>query len=113
MTASFTPHRVVAAFDFGTTYSGYAFSYRDEPTLVQTNQGWNDGTGDLVSMKTPTCVLLGPDKQFEAFGYEAENKYNRLAAENKHHGWLLFRRFKMLLHNNAVSCSCCEISVVN
>lgn len=92
---------VVAAFDFGTTYSGYAFSYRDEPTLVRTNPGWDGGTNDLLTLKTPTCVLLNPDRQFDSFGYEAENKYYRLSGENKHQGWLLFRRFKMLLHNNA------------
>ncbi|XP_045181826.2 heat shock 70 kDa protein 12B-like [Mercenaria mercenaria] len=100
MASAFKPHMVVAAFDFGTTYSGYAFSYRDEPTLVQTNQGWDDGSGSLISMKTPTCVLLTPDKEFDSFGYDAENKYYSLAGENKHQGWLLFRRFKMLLHNN-------------
>ncbi|XP_060571607.1 heat shock 70 kDa protein 12B-like isoform X1 [Ruditapes philippinarum] len=98
MASTFSPYMVVAAFDFGTTYSGYAFSYRDMPTLVQTNQAWGDGNTN--SMKTPTCVLLTPDQEFDSFGYDAENKYYSLAAENSHHGWLLFRRFKMLLHND-------------
>ena len=103
MASAFSPYMVVAAFDFGTTYSGYAFSYRDKPTLVQTNQAWDDGSGNTTTMKTSTCVLLTPDHVFDSFGYDAENKYYSLAAENTHHGWLLFRRFKMLLHNNEVS----------
>ncbi|XP_045182072.2 heat shock 70 kDa protein 12A-like [Mercenaria mercenaria] len=93
-------HLLVAAFDFGTTYSGYSFSFRDDPLKVQTNQGWNAGSEKLISLKTPTCVLLNDKKEFHSFGFEAENKYASLAEDNKHRGWLFFRRFKMLLHNN-------------
>ncbi|XP_053399962.1 heat shock 70 kDa protein 12A-like [Mercenaria mercenaria] len=93
-------HLLVAAFDFGTTYSGYAFSFRDDPLKVQTNQGWNAGSEKLISLKTPTCVLLNDKGEFHAFGFEAENKYASLAEDDEHHGWMLFRRFKMLLHNN-------------
>jgi hypothetical protein len=100
---SFSRHILVAAFDFGTTYSGYAFSFRDDPMKIQTNQGWNAGSEKLISLKTPTCVLLNQHKQFDSFGFEAENKYSDLAEDNKHHGWMLFRRFKMLLHNNEVN----------
>ncbi|XP_045176740.1 heat shock 70 kDa protein 12A-like [Mercenaria mercenaria] len=99
-TTSSSSHLLVAAFDFGTTYSGYAFSFRDDPMKIQTNQGWNAGSEKLISLKTPTCVLLRPNKQFDSFGFEAENKYADLAEDNKHHGWMLFKRFKMLLHNN-------------
>ncbi|XP_045185047.2 heat shock 70 kDa protein 12A-like [Mercenaria mercenaria] len=93
-------HLLVAAFDFGTIYSGYAFSFRDNPLKVQTNQGWNAGSEKLISLKTPTCVLLNNKGEFHSFGFEAENKYASLAEDDEHHGWMLFRRFKMLLHNN-------------
>ncbi|XP_053389874.1 heat shock 70 kDa protein 12B-like [Mercenaria mercenaria] len=95
---STSSHLLVVAFDFGTTYSGYAFSFRNEPLKVQTNQNWIAGSEKLVSLKTPTCVLLSPNKQFDSFGYEAENKYSELAFDENHAGWLLFRRFKMLLY---------------
>ncbi|XP_052819966.1 heat shock 70 kDa protein 12A-like [Mya arenaria] len=93
---------LVAAFDFGTTYSGYAFSFRDDPNKIQTNQSWYAGGGAsrLVSLKTPTSVLLTPEGEFDKFGFEAEDKYATLAEDNEHHGWRLFRRFKMVLHNN-------------
>ncbi|XP_052760567.1 heat shock 70 kDa protein 12A-like [Mya arenaria] len=93
---------LVAAFDFGTTYSGYAFSFRDDPNKIQTNQNWYAGGGAsrLVSLKTPTSVLLNPKGEFDKFGFEAEDKYATLAEDDEHHGWRLFRRFKMVLHNN-------------
>lgn len=100
-----TPHLLVAAFDFGTTCSGYAFSFRDDPLKVQTNQSWTAGSEKLISLKTPTCVLLDPDRKFHSFGFQAENKYADLAENDKHHEWMFFRRFKMLLHNNEVGCN--------
>lgn len=90
---------LVAAFDFGTTYSGYAFSFRDKPLDIKTNQSWTAGSQQLMSLKTPTCVLLKPNKEFHSFGFEAENKYSDLAEDDAHHGWYLFRRFKMILYD--------------
>jgi len=91
--------RVVAAFDFGTTYSGYAFSFYDYPMAVRSKlQDWKG-----APLKTSTCLLLNPEGQFDTFGYEAEAKYANLANEQTHTGWRLFRQFKMMLHNNTVS----------
>jgi hypothetical protein len=93
----------VAAFDFGTTYIGYAFSFRgDKPTNIRTSQDlWTYGY--RVPSKTATSVLLTPSKEFHSFGFEAEDKYLGLTEEDKHKGWLLFRRFKMILHNKKVN----------
>ncbi|KAH3808093.1 hypothetical protein DPMN_136443 [Dreissena polymorpha] len=90
---------IVAAFDFGTTYSGYAFSFKDSPNDVITNKNWTAGSGKLISLKTPTSILLTQNGEFDSFGFDAEDKYSSLAADGKHHGWRLFRRFKMVLHN--------------
>jgi len=91
---------VSAAIDFGTTYSGYAFSWRDMPEKIYMNKGWV--ADQLISFKTSTCVLLDPQIQFDSFGYEAENKYVELAENEQHQGWFLFCRFKMILHNKTV-----------
>lgn len=96
---------VVAAIDFGTTYSGYAFSfkhdYEKDPTKISTNSTWVAGTAGLLSLKTPTVILLDADKNFVAFGYEAEDLYNSLAVEggDLHKKYYYYRRFKMLLYN--------------
>ncbi|OPL32799.1 hypothetical protein AM593_05223, partial [Mytilus galloprovincialis] len=96
---------LVCAIDFGTTYSGYAFQltsdFIKEPlNNIKTNQVWNAGAAALMSMKAPTCLLLNKDREFVAFGYDAENQYTELALENEHSDYLFFRRFKMLLHRN-------------
>ena len=97
---------LVAAIDFGTTYSGYAFSfkhdYQNDPTKVSTNQNWVAGSMQLVSLKAPTCVLFDEKKNFHSFGYEAENVYSELALDNEHHKWYFFKRFKMILHGAKV-----------
>jgi len=97
---------LVAAIDFGTTFSGYAYSFKNDPMKIQTNAGWNAGSEKLMSFKTPTCVLLNPRKQFDSFGFEAENKFVNLTDDNEHEGWMLFQKFKMILHNKEVLCTC-------
>jgi len=93
-TAPFDSHLLVAAIDFGTTFSSYEWPVEEIPT----NAGWNAGTEKLMSYKTPTCILLNSRKKFDSFGFEAENKYVYLAENHKHHGWMFFQRFKMTLH---------------
>lgn len=92
---------LVAAIDFGTTFSGYAYSfvhdYKSDPLKIQTNH-WIGG--GHISLKAPTTVLFTPQQAFYSFGYEAEDKYAELAEEGTHTNWYLFQRFKMLLHEN-------------
>lgn len=101
---------LVAAIDFGTTYSGYAFSflaeYEEDPLKIQLNQSWIAGTGALISEKTASCILLDPDKKLVAFGYQAEEDYIQLVEDSEeddnddriYEKYYYFRRFKMLLH---------------
>ncbi|XP_052085783.1 heat shock 70 kDa protein 12B-like [Mytilus californianus] len=97
-------HLLVAALDFGTTYSGYAFSMRHEfktdPLKIHANQAWNSGGRAFLSLKTPTCLLLNAKKQFIAFGYDAENQYADIVMDDKQDEYFYFHRFKMNLHNN-------------
>ena len=57
-----------------------------------------------MSLKTSTCILFKPNKQFDSFGYDAEDAYGELSAEEtgEHKKWYYFRRFKMELFNNVV-----------
>ncbi|OWF45296.1 heat shock 70 kDa protein 12A-like [Mizuhopecten yessoensis] len=101
---------MVAGIDFGTTYSGYAFSFRGEyeenPEKIQVNQNWIAG-GALVSVKTATCILLDQDKKLIAFGYEAEDSYNQLLEDSEdddiddrtYERYYYFKQFKMSLYN--------------
>ncbi|KAL3878676.1 hypothetical protein ACJMK2_031007 [Sinanodonta woodiana] len=88
---------LVAAIDLGTVYSGYAFVYKHEDfSKIKFNPAWS--CGSLLSCKCPTCVLFDENKNFDSFGYEAEDKYSCLKYDNMHEKWYYFRRFKMSLH---------------
>ncbi|XP_071127599.1 heat shock 70 kDa protein 12A-like [Mytilus edulis] len=102
-----SPKLFVVAIDFGTTYSGYAFSAKSSPNEIQTCH-WQDST--LLSTKAPTSVLLDKEKKFKAFGYKADAEYIE-SLENEdsdsddeetdmvHY----FNRFKMMLHKQIVN----------
>ena len=101
---------LVAAIDFGTTYSGYAFSTREdfqkEPIKVYLKQ-WVDPAGSsMVYNKTSTCILFDESVNFSKFGFEAEAKYQDLIMDNEHKTWYFFRRFKMTLYDKQVTHSC-------
>jgi hypothetical protein len=97
---------LVAAIDFGSTYSGYAFSFKDDfqtnPLKIYTNN-WSAEQSGGISYKAPTTVLLKPDQTFHSFGYDAEDKYAALTEADEHEGWYYFSRFKMKLMNALVS----------
>ncbi|XP_061169392.1 heat shock 70 kDa protein 12A-like [Saccostrea echinata] len=89
---------IVAAIDFGTTYSGYAFSFSGDPLTFYSPGVWYSGQGGMSSMKTPTCLLLNPNQTFNSFGFKAEELFASLASEDEHQGYYFFQRFKMDLH---------------
>ncbi|XP_062582367.1 heat shock 70 kDa protein 12A-like [Saccostrea cucullata] len=91
---------LVAAIDFGTTYSGYAYSFKSDCTKILMNK-WEGG--QLTSYKTPTSLLLNPDKSFNSFGFEAEKIYSDVATDGEDDegytckDYYFFQRFKMIL----------------
>ena len=96
---------LVAAIDFGTTYSGYAYStktdFQREPSKAYIKQ-WVDPASSMVYNKTSTCILLDKYKIFSKFGFEAEAKYLDLTMDKEDEAWYFFRRFKMILYNKQV-----------
>jgi molecular chaperone DnaK (HSP70) len=107
MTSLTDDYLFVAAIDIGTTYSGYAFSSRDDfkkdPMKIIANQAWNTGCQRHLSLKTPTCLLLDDNEEFVSFGYEAENKYSDIVIDRKKNEYFFFQRFKMQLYKIKVS----------
>uniref|UniRef100_A0AAU0MUS4 Heat shock protein family A member 12 variant X3 n=1 Tax=Urechis unicinctus TaxID=6432 RepID=A0AAU0MUS4_UREUN len=88
---------MVGAIDFGTTFSGYAFSFKTSKNDIRMFSDWGSEVG-LSGYKTPTCVLTNAQGDFEAFGYEAQQRYANLdEAKAKQHCY--YDRFKMRLHN--------------
>ena len=61
---------------------------------------WNE----KFSLKTPTCLLLNNEKEFVAFGYDAENQYYQdIVMDGEEDNYYYFERFKMKLHNMEVT----------
>ncbi|XP_048778297.2 heat shock 70 kDa protein 12A-like [Ostrea edulis] len=92
---------LIAAMDFGTTYSGYAFKFPlDSPKYIYI-KSWNEEAGSscLPSEKAPSCVLLRANGEFKSFGYKAEKEYNEISSEGQMEEWHFFKHFKMILHN--------------
>ena len=105
----------VVAIDFGTTYSGYVLSsiddFKKDPLKIVANQAWNAGSQRLLSLKTPTCLLLDDKEELVSFGYEAENKYSNIVIDRKQNEYLFFQRFKMQLYKNKVNNLCNLIKI--
>lgn len=98
---------MVAAIDFGTTYSGYAYSmkgeYERDKLNIHANTAWNSGTSTVMSLKAPTCILLRKEtKELVAFGYDAENEYADIASTGRVDDYYYFERFKMVLYTREV-----------
>lgn len=90
---------VVVAIDFGTTSSGYAYAFSKEPECIHIMRRWEGGDPGVSSQKTPTTMLLMPDRKFHSFGFAARDFYHDLdPSESKQ--WLYFEKFKMKLHSS-------------
>ena len=99
-TPQFT-HSIVVAIDFGTTYSGYAYSFTHDPENVHIMRKWEGDDPGMNNQKTPTILLLSPDLHFHSFGITARDCYNDLDYKEARK-WFYFDKFKMILHHNQV-----------
>ena len=91
--------QIVAAIDFGTTYSGYAYSYHSDKSKIYSN---SFHAGGANYWKVPTSILFDKNQKFIAFGIEAEDKFSRLSMSGKEEYCYYFSCFKMMLHGKKV-----------
>ncbi|KAL0969931.1 hypothetical protein UPYG_G00234700 [Umbra pygmaea] len=92
------PFSVVVAIDFGTTSSGYAFSFTQDPEAIHMMRRWEGGDPGVANQKSPTSLLLTPEQKFHSFGFAARDSYHDLDPEEAQH-WLYFDKFKMKIHS--------------
>lgn len=55
----------------------------------------------MSNQKTPTTILLTPERKFHSFGYAARDFYHDLDP-NEAKQWLYLEKFKMKLHTTGV-----------
>ena len=85
---------ISAAIDMGTTYCGFAYSWKHDPLKI---------IGDRNLMQSPACILFSEDKKIDSFGYDAEEIYSELLEDEMQDGWFFFKRFREALSNKNVS----------
>lgn len=86
------------AIDFGTSHSGYAFSFKSGSSQEQIwIPSWGMEYGQK-SFKTPTCILFDEEQNFLKFGYDALNTYTWLMKQYQTKKHYLFEHFKMELY---------------
>ena len=105
--ASTSKYVAVVAIDFGTTYSGFAFSFNDRRGEggIHMNREWGTDEG-RSTLKTPTSILLSPNKEFDSFGYEADDKYVHFT-HGEEREYFYLKHFKMELHKSKVTYIVC------
>uniref|UniRef100_A0AAQ6IEQ6 Heat shock protein 12B n=1 Tax=Anabas testudineus TaxID=64144 RepID=A0AAQ6IEQ6_ANATE len=106
------PFSVVVAIDFGTTSSGYAFSFTQDSEAIHMMKRWEGGDPGVANQKSPTCLLLTPELRFHSFGFAARDFYHDLDPEEARH-WLYFDKFKMKIHSTSDLTMEKELEAVN
>uniref|UniRef100_A0A669CGA1 Heat shock protein 12B n=1 Tax=Oreochromis niloticus TaxID=8128 RepID=A0A669CGA1_ORENI len=106
------PFSVVIAIDFGTTSSGYAFSFTQDSEAIHMMKRWEGGDPGVANQKSPTCLLLTPELRFHSFGFAARDFYHDLDPEEARH-WLYFDKFKMKIHSTSDLTMETELEAVN
>uniref|UniRef100_A0A8D0LAK8 Heat shock protein family A (Hsp70) member 12B n=1 Tax=Sphenodon punctatus TaxID=8508 RepID=A0A8D0LAK8_SPHPU len=105
-------YSLVVAIDFGTTSSGYAFSFSNDPESIHMMRKWEGGDPGVAHQKTPTSLLLSPDGTFHSFGYTARDYYHDLDPKEAR-DWLYFEKFKMKIHSSSDLTMKTELEAVN
>ena len=92
---------LIAAIDFGTTYTGFAYGRGSCLEDIRLNKPWGYNMG-LEMTKTHTSVLINRNEEAEEFGIDAEYKYSQLCFHGYAKDVELYKHFKMLLYNSKV-----------
>jgi len=80
---------VFAGIDLGTTFFGYAFSFKNDKDRIYVERG---------KEREPTCLLLKPDKTLAALGYQAVDEFCNSLDADEQKDYFYFRQFKMQLY---------------
>ncbi|XP_072252976.1 heat shock 70 kDa protein 12A-like [Leuresthes tenuis] len=92
----------IIAIDFGTAYSGYAYTVAsNEEEIDPVLKKWGEELG-LDTPKTPTCILFNEHEEAIEFGYEAKTEYINVRGEEAKKLYF-FENFKMALYGTELN----------
>ncbi|XP_026017346.1 heat shock 70 kDa protein 12A-like [Astatotilapia calliptera] len=92
----------IIAIDFGTAYSGYAFSLTKREAEIEPRLKYWGQQVSLRTPKTPTCILFDEHGKFLSFGYEAQSAYFRTRGDEARKKFF-FECFKMSLYGKKLN----------
>ena len=97
MTYGDKTYRVVIAIDFGTSRSGFAYSFWNEKEI----KGHLDWPSQLTGgyPKTLTQLLYTPNREVRAWGHPARRELAQLRLNREAKKHFFFLNFKMALKN--------------
>ncbi|XP_072253690.1 heat shock 70 kDa protein 12A-like [Leuresthes tenuis] len=92
----------IIAIDFGTAFSGYAYSIASkEKEIDPIMKKWGKELG-LDTPKAPTCILFNEHEEAIKFGYEAKTQYINVRGEEAKKLYF-FENFKMALYGTKLN----------
>lgn len=86
--------KVVAAIDFGTSRSGYAYAFKDNQRIIGRYQ-WDKQPFSYI--KTLTQSLYDEDRELKAWGYAALSEFAGMRRDKNAKDYSFFPTFKMAL----------------
>ncbi|VVC41408.1 Hypothetical protein CINCED_3A014585 [Cinara cedri] len=89
---------IIVAVDIGTTYTGYAYSFRRSGRISVMKKPDYESDTIADGQKIPTALLLSPDFNFHSFGTAARDYFHDMHPEEAQK-WYYFDKFKMFLYN--------------
>ena len=89
--------KVIAAIDFGTSRSGYAYAFKDDKRVVGRYE-WDKQPFQYV--KTLTQSLYNTERKLEAWGYAALSRLAELRQDKSAKHYSFFPTFKMALRES-------------
>lgn len=89
--------RLVVAIDFGTSRSGYAYAFTENPQIIGRTQ-W--ASQPVPYIKTLTQLLYSPDKKVIAWGWEASKRLADMQRVIEASDYNFFQNFKMQLRDS-------------
>ncbi|KAM4608351.1 heat shock protein family A (Hsp70) member 12A.3 [Polymixia lowei] len=92
----------IIAIDFGTAYSGYAYSVSPRQADIEPAvSSWGKEHG-MDTLKTPTCILFSEEEEFLKFGYDAKIAYSKMTSGEAKKKYF-FENFKMALYGKTLN----------
>ncbi|MGB3191407.1 MAG: Hsp70 family protein [Limnoraphis sp.] len=89
--------KVIAAIDFGTSRSGYAYAFKDDKRIIG-RYDWEKQPFQYI--KTLTQSLYNRDRKLEAWGYAALSRLAELRQAKNAKDYSFFPTFKMALRES-------------